>query len=106
MMRDLTINELLILRGQIKLCSLFANDYENEFDISRSQVQDFFDGYADYLEAEMIADGHTDNEFFDLLPEYDSIENLYDYYNLLDPESWCNIQVRESEGEDWDTTAR
>lgn len=73
---ELTIEELIELKEEISLCSIYYLDYENSFGIDTHEVCDFFDGYCDYLEELMLEDGYDDNDFYDLLDRYDTIENL------------------------------
>ncbi len=82
----MTQEQLWQLRGQISLCSLFYRDYRNTFGIDEHAVCDFFDGYADYLSDLMNEDepGRGDNHFFDYLKQYDTSENLWDWYNCLE----------------------
>lgn len=78
----MTREALWKLRMEIYLCSLYYADYRNSFGIDRHAVCDFFDGYADYLDALMqnSIPGYTDARFFVHLPKYDNAENLWDWY--------------------------
>ena len=48
-MRDLSLRQVRKLRKQIVLNSLFVDDYENSYGIDPRAVQDYFDGFVDYL---------------------------------------------------------
>lgn len=82
-LKDLGKIQLNRLRKDITLCSLFLDHYENRYQIDRNEVFNFFDSYADYLQELMIEDNHTDNEYFDLLPLYDTSENLYKFHQYV-----------------------
>ncbi len=82
----MTQEQLWQLREQISLCSLFYRDYRNTFGIDYHAVCDFFDGYAEYLTGLMNADEteRGDNHFFDHLKQYDTPENLWDWYGCFE----------------------
>jgi hypothetical protein len=74
--------ELQELRGQITLNSLYTSDYHNSLRIEEHKVSEFFDGYASYLE-ELIEEDYPnakDNDWFGLLRDYDTIDNLWSWY--------------------------
>ena len=83
----LTQEQLKKLRGQIVLNSLYTTDYVNDMRIEPKLVQDFFDGYVEYLN-ELIEDNggermtqkQRDEEFSRL----DNIETLWDWYNCFE----------------------
>lgn len=80
---SLSKTQLKRLRSDIILCSLYLKDYKNRYNLNPDQVCNFFDAYADYLLELMKTDNVTndyDSMFFDLLPAYDNINNLYDFY--------------------------
>lgn len=79
----LTDAALIDLRKQIVLNSIFNKDYENTYGLDEREVLNFFDGYVDYLSELMTEDGHTDEEFFDILKEYDTDENLISWYGMF-----------------------
>ena len=81
---ELSKEELGQLRDEVILGSLYTNDYKNSFGIPEKAVQDFFDGFLEYLEELMEEDGHTDAEFWDVLDQYDNVDNLYNWYNNLE----------------------
>ena len=80
----MTKKDLQILRNEIVLNSLFISDYENSFGLYPGEVNAFFDGYLDYLEDLMLEDNCTDENYFDNLEKYDTLENLWNYYNELE----------------------
>lgn len=70
---EFTKNELEQLRQDIVLNSIFTDDYKNRFDISPEFIQDFFDGYIDWLN-----EGETPEE------REDNIDNLEGWYYAID----------------------
>ena len=76
--------DLQILRNEIVLNSLFISDYENSFGLDPWEVNAFFDGYLDYLENLMLENDCTDENYFYNLEKYDTLENLWHYYNELE----------------------
>ena len=82
----LTKNELQELRSQISLNSIYVADYRNNMGIEEHKSCDFFDGYVDYLD-ELIKEDYPnakDNDWFGLLCEYDTIDNLWEWYCCFD----------------------
>lgn len=61
--------------------SLFTRDYENTFGFAPKSMQDFFDGYVEYLDELAKEDGGS-------WDEYDNEGNLFDYYWNCDDYSW------------------
>lgn len=72
---QLTDANLVKLRQEITLNSVFLNDYTNTLDIDPNDAYTFFDGYAEYLGDLMAEDGRKEN-YQDILKEYDNEENL------------------------------
>ena len=70
------------LRQEIPLGSLFIADYRNSFNIDPRKVCDFFDGFQEFVEEKMREDhpGFDDKDFWELLPDYDTPEQLLDWY--------------------------
>jgi hypothetical protein len=90
---ELTTNELWDLRRQIVLNGHYIADYENDFNFNAHQVSQFFDGYVDYL-CELATEkyGHIEDEqFIDILDEFDTIENLKSWFDCFDDLSWITI---------------
>lgn len=92
----LTTQQLINLRQQITLNSLFTDDYINSFDIPARQVQDFFDGYLEYCETEPDDDGNLlcdknlsndeyYNELFKIANNPDFLSDYYFYMFEEDP---------------------
>ena len=79
-LNELTKDQLWKLRQEIRLGSLYTTDYENSFDIPEKICQAFFDGYNEYIGELMVDDGHDADEYFDIIDEYDTEDNLYEYY--------------------------
>lgn len=80
----LTKVELQKLRSQITLNSLYVSDYQNNLGIEEHTVCEFFNGYVDYL-GELIEEDYPnakDGDWYGLLGEYDTTDNLWDWY-------WC-----------------
>lgn len=79
-------NENLVkLRKEVVLNSLFTKDFENSFGIPAKECQDFFDSYFEWLWDAMEDDGiERDCDRCDALEEYDNDENLIEYYNMFD----------------------
>ena len=74
--------ELKKLRSQITLNSLYISDYHNSLRIEEHKVCDFFDGYVSYL-SELIEEDYPNaknNDWFGLLKDYDTIDNLWNWY--------------------------
>lgn len=82
MSEPLSCKMLWNLRKEIRLNSLFISDYQNSFGIDPHVVCDFFDSYLSYLNEEMTQTipEYDDRNFFDLLPKYDTEENLWNWY--------------------------
>ena len=80
----LSKKDLQVLRNEIILNSLFISDYENSFGLDFWEVNAFFDGYLDYLEDLMLENNCSDENYFDNLEKYDTLENLWNYYNELE----------------------
>ena len=81
---ELNRDELWDLRQSITLGSLNYSDFENELGLDPHVVAEFFDGYMDFLEEKMLEDGYSDADFFYVLNEYDTPENLEEWYNCSD----------------------
>ena len=88
---NLTTDQLSKLRKDITLNSTFTSDYENSLGIDSQLVQNFFDGYIEYL-SEMIQedigedkyDELDDNDWYNYINKYDTLENLEHYYNNIE----------------------
>lgn len=96
-MKLLTNKELISLREDIVLGSLFYGDYKNSLNIRVEDAFDFFDTYLNYLGELMEYEiGHySDEQFWDLLPKYDTNENLIDFYHNV-----YEYELEEMEDED------
>lgn len=87
---NLTSDQLSKLRKDITLNSTFTDDYKNSLGIDPQLVQNFFDGYIEYL-SEMIQedigedkyDELDDNDWYNYINKYDTLENLEHYYNAV-----------------------
>lgn len=79
----MTVKELVQLRKEIVLNSIYISDYENSFNIDPHTVYGFFDGYMEYLQELEREDGENldIDEFFE---RYDTTENLLEWYSYFD----------------------
>ena len=80
----MTKTSLWKLRQEIVLNSLYTSDFENTFGYTVHSVQRFFDGYMSYLEELMDDDGVSDNDVFNVLSKYDTIDNLWAWWYMFD----------------------
>lgn len=82
---DLTDDELIQLRSEISLNSLYLSDYKNSFGIDPEDAKNFFDGFYEYMyylaECEMEdEDMEFNNDTLDELADsYDTSAALLDY---------------------------
>lgn len=76
--KNLSIEKLLQLKGEIVLNSVFLADYRNTFDIDESEAYDFFSSYVEYLD-ELAKENGEGLDIFDLVKKYDTKENLEAY---------------------------
>lgn len=80
-MKKITKKSLWLLREEIALNSLYTADFNNSYGFTSASVQNFFDGYEEYLEELMIEKyGTADFDFFAELSNYDCTENLWAWY--------------------------
>jgi hypothetical protein len=82
----LTKTELQKLRGQIVLNSLYISDYHNSLRINEHRVCEFFEGYVSYL-SKLIEEDYPNaknNDWWGLLKDYDTIDNLWNWYCMFD----------------------
>ncbi len=70
----MTKTNLWNLRTEVSLGSLYTSDYENTFHILPIIVQNFFDGYIEYLWELAEENNKKDVDFEDLVEIYDNIE--------------------------------
>lgn len=75
----LTKEQLLQLRQDIILNSLYLSDYKNSLGIDKNLVCNFFDGYLEYLQ-ELEIENNEDLPIDDFFNKYDTSENLIEYY--------------------------
>ena len=69
---EMSKRNLWALRTEITLGSLYTSDYENSFQILPRMVQDFFDGYIEYLWELAKENNKKDMDFEDLVEIYDN----------------------------------
>lgn len=79
----MTDKEIISLREDIVLGSLFLSDYTNTFNLKVADVFDFFDTFLNYLGELMEEDieDYSDEKFWEYLPQYDNTENLLDFFH-------------------------
>lgn len=80
----MTKTNLWNLRTEITLGSLYTSDYENTFRILPIIVQNFFDGYIEYLWELAEENNKKDIDFEDLVQIYDNADNLESWYYCFD----------------------
>ena len=85
----LTREELCDLRNEIVLNSLYTSDYENTHHILPRDVQDFFDGYVEYL-YELAEEDGEELDIMDLCAKYDNPNNLENWYNCFEDNPLLN----------------
>ena len=85
----LTREELWDLRNEIVLNSLYTSDYENTHHILPRDVQDFFDGYVEYL-YELAEENGEKPDIQDLCIKYDNPDNLENWYNCFEDNPLLN----------------
>ena len=95
-----TRDELKQLRSEIILDSIYIDDYANSFNIDKELVQDFFNGYSDYLyELKEDPDGaNPENDF-------DNIDNLENWYWTVDYDISASGDLNEDFDDDEDRDA-
>lgn len=88
--KKLTPAEVVSLRREICLGSIFYSDYENSYGIDTHAVCDFFDGYLEYLHEEAREDGINDLWALPLCEQdkYDTPERLINYCGFFEAENW------------------
>lgn len=80
---DLSNEQLVSLRKQISLGSMYYSDYENDLGINCAEAIDFFDGYIEYLWEEAEEQG------------LDDVDDLDTEYNLLNWAGCCEADEGE-----------
>ena len=95
---EMSKRNLWALRTEITLGSLYTSDYENSFQILPRMVQDFFDGYIEYLwELAEENNKKADIDFEDLVEIYDNADNLESWYYCFDEDPLPTyVEVLES----------
>ena len=85
---DLTRRDLIKLRKEIVLNSLFISDYENSFGFSPKSVNLFFDSYISFLDELAEEDGFNTDDINEFFNKYDTIDNLESWYNCYEDFDW------------------
>lgn len=78
-MPHLTDEEILEVRKQIVLNSLYLSDYITTFDLDPIEVEEYFEGYVEYLEELAEEAGDPNLDFRD----FDTEENLLKWHNCI-----------------------
>ena len=97
---DLTRRDLIKLRKEIVLNSLFISDYENSFGFSPKSVNFFFDSYISFLDELAEEDNFNTDDINEFFNKYDTIDNLENWYNCYEDFDW--VEYVEDEGLDDD----
>ena len=97
---DLTRRDLIKLRKEIVLNSLFISDYENSFGFSPKSVNLFFDSYISFLDELAEEDNFNTDDINKFFNKYDTIDNLENWYNCYEDFDW--VEYVEDEGLDDD----
>ena len=99
-----TKENLWKLRKEIKLGSLFFSGYRNSFDIDPYKVCNFFEGFLEFVEEKMREDFPScdDKDFWELLPDYDTPEQLLDWHSCFEEDP---LPVAKDEEEEDDEQA-
>ena len=85
---DLTSAELWAIRSKVVVNSVYLADYENQYGISEVSLCNFFDGYYNFIwELAEEEHGKNLNHKF-VFNEYDTEENLYNWYNCHEDFDW------------------
>lgn len=87
---NLTHEELMQLRNEITLNSLYIADYCNDFGFNSVDIAQFFEGYLDYICEIAKEDGITDLDV--IFDAYDTENNLIGYFNCCDDLSWVKFE--------------
>ena len=90
---ELTSAELLQLRKEINLNSIFIYDYTNSFGFNPWDICSFFDGYVSFLNELAREDGFEGIDYY--LTKYDTEENLYSWFLCYDDLSWVRFEEDE-----------
>ena len=94
----LSKDELQKLRNQICLNSLYVRDYENNMGIDAKVCCDFFDGFMSYI-SELFYEDYpdaSDREWEEFVWQYDTIDNLEDWYYCFEEEPLPIIEFEEA----------
>lgn len=78
------VEDVVQLRNEIVLGSLFLDDYKNSFGYDEKKVCTFFDGYLSYIGELMEERGIPDNAFWMRISEFDTEENLKAWFFMFD----------------------
>lgn len=86
--KDLTSAELWAIRSKVVVNSVYLADYENQYGISEVSLCNFFDGYYNFI-WELAEEDHGKNLNHNFVfNEYDTEENLYNWYNCHEDFDW------------------
>lgn len=96
---NLTSAELWAIRNKVVVNSVFLADYENQYGISEVSLCNFFDGYYNFI-WELAEEEHGKNLNHNFVfDEYDTEENLYNWYNCYEEFDWVVYDYDEDVNE-------
>lgn len=92
---DLTTEQLWQLRQEVVLNSLYASDFSNNFGFAPESMQEFFEGYLDWVD-EILEENNikpkTQEEWWLAFEEYDTPENLQEWFYCYDDFDWVEYE--------------
>lgn len=88
-------SDLLKLRMEIPLGSLFVRDYENSFGFTADSVCNFFDGFLSFIEEIAREEKGDGVRWDDIVDEYDTEEYLLEWWYCF-----CEFPFEIEEEED------
>lgn len=92
---EFSSKELWALRKKIVVNSVFLADYENQYGIDTVSLCNFFDGYYSFI-WELAEEDHGKNlEHSFVMDNYDTEENLYNWYNCHEEFEWVTYDYDE-----------
>lgn len=92
---EFSSKELWALRQKVVVNSVFLADYENQYGIDTVSLCNFFDGYYSFI-WELAEEDHGKNlEHSFVMDNYDTEENLYNWYNCHEEFDWVTYDYDE-----------
>ncbi len=96
---DFTEQDLQALRNEIVLNSIYVADYRNSFGIDEHSVCEFFDSFMSFINELSIEDGNKDLPWDEFMEQYDTIDNLVEWFYCYEDFSWVQYEPEEDEEE-------